>query len=1541
MSTIPMQLDSDHLWKIFQSHYDQHGLARHQIESMNDFYDNGIAQVLRDEPDIVIEKPGLIYRVALSDPYLPGPTVMEEGLNLKSDRDPAVCRLRHLTYDSLLSVTVTETIIEAEDAGPESSDDESQDKDQTIVDESRAIAAGSDISDLTHKKNESSELVNPPNTRWKKPVVRTYTRVQLARIPIMLRSSRCLLSKYTPDERIDHGEDEWDHGGYFVVGGRERVILGQTRMNYNEPTVKKGKADKKLKYTADIRSMSEETGHSVSVTASIGEDDRILTFTLPYIKDQIPMGVVFRALGVETVEKLTDVIGLYDKKAGKYIKTIIRDGFRTEVDSQESAIKFIGKYCTQSGAKDSDKPAYAQQVVDGELFPHLGVATRKEKLYFLGHIVKKLLLVQLGYKSLDDRDDYARKRVETAGVLVKGLFKTLFKQYYAHIRVSLRKKRQTLDVISEMKRTNKITKGLCYAFRTGNWGVQKSAYMRVGVSQILLRFYGSALSHIRRIMVPDGKDSKSKALRQLHPSQCMNICPWECFDPATPVLMWDGSIKAAMNIAVGDYLIDDLGRPTRVRSTCSGDAIMYDITQQKDNSIDYIVTANHILTLKIREYKVIRMRSDGYEVRWFDKEELRLRYKTFKTHEQGVEFLVSFDPDDTLDIEIYKYLGMCKAAREYLFGFHVDLIKWPKQDILLDPYILGIWLGSRMNGEVAPEDPELLDAWVEWGMDYDGPDFDSILKAYDLGNVHIPEEYIVTSRDVRLHVLAGLIDAGGSAEAEGREARLVQRSVDAPIVYGAHRIAQSLGISCNVSTGTRQRSAYTELVMTGVCLGEIPIRVPQKKLNPCASSLQTAITVTEKGPGPFVGWQLEGNGRFLLGDTTVVHNTPEGAAVGVVLSMTILARVSIQVPTVEVKAVVERMQSITSVNDFVGRNDEPKVFVNGTLMGFADPDEFVPEFKRLRRQGAVNGDVSIGVSDTEYDNEIYIYSDEGRMLRPAFGVEDGFLKARKEMGTDWNDLVSRGVINYVDNSEASNGVFAFDQSELSQFKCDYYEHPAMMMGVMAGTICYAGMSPSPRLCYQASMGKQAVGCYALNHNIRSDTVVHTLDYPQRPIVNTALAEMMGFGEMGAGINAIVAIATLDGFNQEDSVVLNRSAIERGVLTANTWRCHTDETKREAPHRLSRIGLPPINKRRKDWNYSLLGEDGIVRKRIPKSSERVTYDEDGTKHTHIEMYNQQVQVQKGDVIIGKFLTVTDKGRTVEDITDCSVAVKKGEEGFIERIYESVTSTGYKIVQVTIRTPKIPEIGDKVAARSAQKGVIGMVYGQEDMPFTKDGVIPDIIINPHAIPSRMTINQLIESVMGYVGCLNGEYIDATAFEKPPDIVEEVSNALRARNFDLYDAEDTDDKEWKNHGYQRMISGQTGEIIDAKIFIGSTYYQRLKHFVSDKEHARSRGTLTTLVRQPPEGRSRDGGLRFGEMERDCTIGQGAAEFLKDCLLRRSDDYVMPICNQCGAIATTQTCCKGCNTDNVAKVNLPYAFKLLAQELSAMNIKFKFKSD
>ena len=361
------------------------------------------------------------------------------------------------------------------------------------------------------------------------------------------------------------------------------------------------------------------------------------------------------------------------------------------------------------------------------------------------------------------------------------------------------------------------------------------------------------------------------------------------------------------------------------------------------------------------------------------------------------------------------------------------------------------------------------------------------------------------------------------------------------------------------------------------------------------------------------------------------------------------------------------------------------------------------------------------------------------------------------------------------------------------------------------------------LSSNSSMGKQAIGIPLLSYNSRFDTILHVLDYPQKPLVSTKLADLLGINKTPSGINAIVAIACYTGQNQEDSIIMNKSSIDRGLFVATSYRTLTETEKKRETYEYEIIKIPPENSssdikeddekffRRTGDNYSYLNENGIIRSGI--------------------------SVKKGDVIVGK-ITIKNNKKNVIKTIDCSRVIACGEEGIIDRVEANITPNGYKIVKIVIRKHKIPEVGDKFAARSAQKGTIGAVYNQEDMPFTDSGIIPDIIMNPHAIPSRMTVNQLMECVLGKKGCFTGEYGDASPFTSSSiDVSEQICTGLEKFGYE-------------RHGWETMYNGMTGEPIKAKIFIGPTYYQRLKHIVSDKIHARARGHVTTLCRQPLEG-------------------------------------------------------------------------------------------
>lgn len=618
--------------------------------------------------------------------------------------------------------------------------------------------------------------------------------------------------------------------------------------------------------------------------------------------------------------------------------------------------------------------------------------------------------------------------------------------------------------------------------------------------------------------------------------------------------------------------------------------------------------------------------------------------------------------------------------------------------------------------------------------------------------------------------------------------------------------------------------------------------------------------------------------------------TPEGATCGIVTNYSLLTKVSKKTNTLLTKESVLSCESISP--------EGTPIFLNGSPIGFTtDPDALVSEVVEKRKANIIDSEVSI-VYD---DDEVVVYCDEGRLLRPLFVVKDG--KAYEGDIFDWDTLVEMGEIRYVDPNEVEHSTIAMSRDYLTKgdYHYDFLEiHPSMILGVCASIIPFPDHSQSPRNCYQSSMAKQALGVPLETYNTRADTMMYVMDYPQRPLVSTDAAEFLNFNEMPSGCNPIVAIMTKEGFNQEDSVILNKSSIERGMFRVTGYFTIADEEVRKDTSNYQVVEIPNGDIRNKKNNYAFLHTTG------PNAG----------------LVKEGTHVKKDDVIIGKVSIRMKKGGE-EEKKDISVAIKAGEEGIIHKVRINTTPKGGKVIKIVIRVIKTPEVGDKFASRAAQKGTCGMIFSQEDMPFTSEGITPDIIINPHCIPSRMTINQLMECVLGKACSLKGVFGNATPFSSHSvDVAENLCNQLEELGYE-------------RHGLEQMFNPYTGEEIDAKIFIGPTYYQRLKHMVSDKMHSRARGHVTTLTRQPVEGRSRDGGLRFGEMERDAIIVHGTSRFLKERLFDMSDPYNVVICSKCGMVTPSQVDCKGCSDDKVIRVNIPYAAKLLFQELNAMGIK------
>ena len=633
--------------------------------------------------------------------------------------------------------------------------------------------------------------------------------------------------------------------------------------------------------------------------------------------------------------------------------------------------------------------------------------------------------------------------------------------------------------------------------------------------------------------------------------------------------------------------------------------------------------------------------------------------------------------------------------------------------------------------------------------------------------------------------------------------------------------------------------------------------------------------------------------------------TPEGQSVGVVKNISMSCEITLQTNS---DMIYQFMKSYVLVPEDIftfNKNDFTKVFINGDWLGYTEtPEELTNEFKSKRMNGSIHPHCSIYWD--YYLNEIHIFSDRGRCIRPLIHNSENVHHVCHSDLKDltWEEILfhpEMNLISYIDPHEVENTLIAIRMSDIEKQSYTHIEiHPCLILGALASCIPFLNHNQAPRNTYQSAMGKQAIGIHCSNYQRRYDTFSHVLYSPQRPLVNTKMMKHFNFNSLPNGINVIVAIATYTGYNQEDSVIINQSAIDRGLFSSTFYRTYKDEEqKNQLTGDEDIFCAPDVDKLLfpKPCNYDKLRENGFV--------------------------PENTQINSNDIIVGKVSPI--KNHPDYKYRDCSTCIRPNEKGVLDKNYIDTNGDGYRFCNIRIRNSKIPQIGDKFSSRHGQKGTVGMTYLQQDMPFTKEGIVPDIIVNPHAIPSRMTIAQLLECILGKSCSLLGYNGDGSGFNQTN--VEDVMNVLESCGFE-------------GSGNEILYNGITGEQMKTSIFMGPTYYQRLKHMSADKVHSRASGPIVSMTRQPAEGRSSGGGLRFGEMERDCMMSHGASAFLKERLMDVSDKYSVFKCNQCQMIATGNQEkniyeCKKCgNYDDFTKVFIPYSCKLLLQELMCMSI-------
>ena len=648
--------------------------------------------------------------------------------------------------------------------------------------------------------------------------------------------------------------------------------------------------------------------------------------------------------------------------------------------------------------------------------------------------------------------------------------------------------------------------------------------------------------------------------------------------------------------------------------------------------------------------------------------------------------------------------------------------------------------------------------------------------------------------------------------------------------------------------------------------------------------------------------------------------TPEGSNCGLVKNLALSAIISVSVPSEEI---IEKLYELgtdyfTDVKDSV-KKDGTRIFVDGKLIGYhKDGEKLAGSLRELRRSNKINSHIGISIHVPEQEGatkRLYVNCNAGRVLRSLIIVKDGkstltpdlLDKVLKKL-VSWNDLIRMGVIELIDANEEENCFITFDDKRIK--KHTHTEiFPSAILGAGASIIPYPEHNQSPRNTYESAMAKQSLGFSTPMMNTSTYVRQHSMLYPQTAIVTTRAMELLGLEKRPAGQNCVVAVLPFDGYNIEDAIVLSKSSVERGLGRTLFYRIYESESKQYPGGMRDNFEIPNADDNLRGYkgekSYRLLEEDGIVA--------------------------SESRVSGGDILIGK----TSPPRFMEEYReldssgpyrrDTSIGVRPSETGVVDTIILTQSAEGGKMFKVRIRDFRSPEIGDKFASRHGQKGVVGLLAKAEDLPYTAEGVSPDVLINPHAFPSRMTVGMMMESITGKAAAIRGRKVDASAFvgEK----VDEVKGVLEDAGF-------------KYSGKEIMYDGRTGKQFPVEVFIGVVYYQKLHHMVADKIHARARGQVQMLTKQPTEGRARGGGLRFGEMERDCIIAYGASMILKDRLLDESDKSDIFVCERCGLVAyhdikQRRFYCRVCDKKGkVSSVSVAYAFKLLLQEMSCLNI-------
>lgn len=1286
--------DDNHLeyeeapWKILGSYFEgQHlkRLVRHQIESYNDFVNNQLERTIQMFNPVTIasdqdfdkrtKKYKLDIEVTFSDFHLYRAQIHENNGATKL-MFPQEARLRNFTYASTMTV------------------------DANIK--------------YTVRTGENLENVQTLH--------KSIPGIHIGKLPIMLKSSTCILNQYSHINNAETGECAYDAGGYFIINGSEKTVLGQERAAENKVycfNISKGNT--KWNWLAEVKSVPDNKCISPKqINLTIASKNNGFGFPIyiqiPRVKHPLPLFVLFRALSVLSDKDICEKIML-DIEGGDNNHAILASLQASIIDANtvlthEDAMRQLTSNVMytpmnmdkETGAKK--KRDFATDILSSDLFPHCKTPT--QKIYFLGYMTLRLIKCSLGILKQDDRDSYMNKRIDLTGALLNNLFRNYFNKVVKDMSKQVIREintgswRSTEDYLGIINKTNvyKIIKsttienGIKRALSTGDFGIKNINTNKVGVAQVLNRLtYVSNLSHLRRVNTPIDKSGKLIPPRKLHNTTWGFLCLAESPEGA--------SVGVVKNISY-----------------------MSHITIPSNPESLHIQVESHIDTLD----------------KFADCKDL---YDKVKVFVNGAWVGISRDP-----VELYTILkekkcgGMINVYTSIVFDIRNKEIRVCSDAGRITRPVLRV-----------KDNKSFISADLLRKLDRKELSWDDLVTDCKIGNAII--EYIDPEEQNFSMIAMKRTDLRNS---------LLQRG------------SQNYNYThCEIHPST----------IFGILASCIPF--PEHNQSP---------RNTYQCVGIYENVLMEDGSRRQIKDVVVGDRV-----------------ISFNPKTFEIT-------TTNVVNHFIRKNDHP-VYKVKTISG----REIVATEDHKFMTNCGWKSVAELIQDDKL--RIGIYADH------TFTKENEYSKMTSRSSSSSAKYVKMTIEEWMKDIQVVNNL-AFIPIEsitrqedcmISDIEVEHDNHSFIAGDNFASSNC--------------AMGKQAMGMYVTNFYNRMDKTAYVLSNPMRPLVDTRIMRMIKLDEIPSGAPVIVAIMSYTGYNQEDSILINKGAIDRGLFSATIYHTEKDEDKKLNGD--EEIRCKPDSTKTKGMkfgNYGKLNSKGV----IPENS----------------------IIENRDIIMGKVIPIKENRNDHTKLVkyeDVSKMHRTTEDSYVDRNYMERNGDGYVICKVRIRTFRKPVIGDKLSSRHGQKGTIGNIIPEMDMPFTKSGQRPDIIINPHAIPSRMTIAQLKETLLGKVLLELGLFGDGTSFGELD--VYTIRNELLKLGYE-------------NNGNELLYNGLSGEQIESEIFMGPAFYQRLKHMVNDKQHSRSIGPMVNLTRQPAEGRSRDGGLRFGEMERDCVKG-GAPVSLK----------------------------------------------------------------